>query len=101
MTASQLPPLTAPITRNSRGVARIKTFQQERLDLQLSREAQAKADNKARREAASVRKQAKMHQPRRENILQRTNLSNRFELMSSSPPENDTIGRIINLNMIV
>lgn len=82
-------------------MARKKTFQQERLDLQLSREAQAKADNKAQREAASVRKQAKMHQPRRENILQRTNLSNRFELLSSSPPENDTICRIINLNMIV
>lgn len=68
LTASQLPPSTAPITRTSRGVARKKTLQQERLDSQLAREAQAKADNKARKEASSIRKQAKMHQPGRENI---------------------------------
>lgn len=55
LTASQTPPSTAPITRTSRGVARKNTFQQERLDSQLSREAQAKADNKARREATSIR----------------------------------------------
>lgn len=36
LTASQLPPSTAPITRTSRGVARKKTFQQERLDSQLA-----------------------------------------------------------------
>lgn len=100
LTASQLAPSTAPITRTSQGVTRKKTFQQERLDSHLAREAQAKADNKARKEASLIRKQAKMHQPRRENISQLTNLSNRFALLSSSPPEDDMTGKKINLNTI-
>lgn len=54
LTVSQLPPSTAPITRSSRGVARKKTFQQEQLDSQLTREAQAKADNKAQKKASSI-----------------------------------------------
>lgn len=61
--------------------------------MQLAREAQAKADNKAQREVTSIRKQAKMHQPRRETILQLIDLSNRFGMLSSSLPENDTIGK--------
>lgn len=69
--------------------------------MQLAREAQAKADNKAQKEVTSIRKQVKIYQPRQKTILQLIDLLNQFGMLSFSLPENDKIGKKINLNMIV
>ena len=59
LAASQLPPSTAPvIIRTSRKVARKKAYQQERMESQLVKEVERKANNKARKDASALRKQA-------------------------------------------
>lgn len=93
LTTSQLPPSTAPMmTRTARGVVRKKTFEPQRMESQELRDAQAKIENKrqrqARKEVADRKKQAKSKQARKEDISQ-LELSNRFALLSSSPPEED------------
>lgn len=59
------------------------------MESQELKDAQAKIENKrqqqARKEAADKKKQAKARQPRKEDISQ-LELSNRFALLSSSPP---------------
>lgn len=87
LTASQLPPSTAPVmTRTARGVARKKTYQQERLESQALKDKQAKLDRGARKKATVEKKLAKANQARKEDISQ-LDLSNRFAVLSSSPPD--------------
>lgn len=88
LTASQLPPSTAPVmTRTARGVTRKKTYQQEHLESQALKDKQAKLDREACKKATAEKKLAKTNQTRKEDISQ-LNLSNRFALLSSSPPDN-------------
>lgn len=52
LTASQLPPSTAPImTRTARGVARKKTFEPQRMESQELQDAHRRTENKRLREA--------------------------------------------------
>ena len=52
LTASQLPPSTPPVmTRTAHGVARKKTYQQERLESQVLKDKQANLENKLHRDA--------------------------------------------------
>lgn len=93
LTASQLPSFTAPVmTRTARGVARKKTFELQHMESQDLKDAQAKTENKrqrqVRKEAAERKKRAKAKQLQKEDISQ-LELSNRFALLSSSPPEDD------------
>lgn len=55
LTVNQLPPLTLPVmTRTSRRVVRKKTYQQERIESQLVKEAEIKANNKTRKDASAL-----------------------------------------------
>ena len=62
------------------------------MESQELKDAQAKMENKrqrqARKEAADKKKQAKAKQPRKKDISQ-LELSNRFALLSYSPPGED------------
>ena len=80
------------MTRTARGVTKKKTFELQRMESQELKDAQAKIENKrqqqARKEAANKRKRAKAKQPQKEDISQ-LELSNRFALLSSFPPEEE------------
>lgn len=89
LTASQLPPSTAPVmTRTDRGVARKKTYQQDRLESQALKDKQAKLDRGARKKATVEKKLAKANQARKEDISQ-LDLSNRFAILNSSLPDDN------------
>ena len=91
LTTSQLPPSDTPImTRTVRGVTQKKKFELQYMESQELKDAQAKIENErqqqARKKAANKKKRAKAKQPRKEDISQ-LELSNRFALLGSSPPE--------------
>ena len=81
-TASQVAPKSsATTTRSTRGVPKKKTWNQQRWESQEAAEAQRKAQNKAKRVAAAARKQAKLLEPRKEDVSQ---LEEDFALLRSS-----------------